>query len=46
MSTVPFSLRRRSGGDRVRGGLFYALLLFSITIGFVLLGTLLADVFR
>jgi phosphate transport system permease protein len=46
VSTVPFSLGRRSGGDRVRGGVFYALLLFSITIGFVLLGTLLVDVFR
>ncbi len=33
-------------GDRVRGGLFHGLLLVSITIGFVLLVTLLIDVFQ
>jgi len=39
-------LGSRSRGERVRGGAFRALLLFSITIGFVLLGTLLFDVLR
>ena len=46
MSAQPATLARRAGGDRIRGGLFYALLLVSITIGFVLLFTLLVDVFR
>ena len=46
MSAVPAMLGRRPGGDRVRSGAFYALLLFSITIGFVLLATLLVDVLR
>jgi phosphate transport system permease protein len=46
MSAVPATLGRRPGGDRVRGSLFKGLLLVSITVGFVLLGTLLVDVFR
>ena len=46
MGAVPAVLGRRSTGERVRGGLFYAVLVFSITVGFVLLGTLLFDVFR
>jgi phosphate transport system permease protein len=35
---------RRPRGDKVRGTLFYALLLVSVSVGFVLLFTLLADV--
>jgi len=46
MSAVPAILGRRSTGERVRGGAFYALLVFSISVGFLLLGTLLVDVFR
>ncbi len=46
MSAVPATLGGRPGGDRLRGGLFKGLLLVSITVGFVLLGTLLVDVFR
>ena len=37
---------RRRRGDRARGKLFHGVLLFSITIGFVLLGTLLVDVLQ
>jgi phosphate transport system permease protein len=46
MSATPLDLRGGHTGDRVRGGAFRALLLVSITIGFVLLATLLVDVFR
>jgi phosphate transport system permease protein len=46
MSAQPVHLRATSRGDRLRGGLFYALLVVSVTVGFVLLGTLLVDVFR
>jgi phosphate transport system permease protein len=46
MSVAPVELRSRDTGARIRGGAFHALLLFSITIGFVLLGTLLVDVFQ
>ncbi|MGH3006561.1 MAG: phosphate ABC transporter permease PstA [Gaiellaceae bacterium] len=46
MSVQALDLGNRSRGDRVRGRLFYVLLLVSITVGFVLLGTLLVDVFR
>ena len=46
MSAVPTPLARRPGGERARGLAFQALLLLSITIGFVLLGTLLVDVLR
>jgi phosphate transport system permease protein len=46
MSIAPVELKSRDPGARLRGGLFHALLLFSITIGFVLLGTLLIDVFQ
>jgi phosphate transport system permease protein len=46
MSVAPVELKSRDPGARLRGGLFHALLLFSITIGFVLLGTLLVDVFQ
>ena len=44
--SVPEALGRRSQGDRVRGTAFYVLLLVSVTIGFLLLGVLLVDVFR
>ncbi|MDQ4019306.1 MAG: phosphate ABC transporter permease PstA [Actinomycetota bacterium] len=43
---MPATLGGRPGGDRLRGGLFKGVLLVSITVGFVLLGTLLVDVFR
>jgi phosphate transport system permease protein len=46
MSATPLDLHGRHTGDRVRGGAFHALLLVSITIGFVLLATLLVDVVR
>ena len=46
MSAVPTPLARRPGGERARGLAFQALLLVSIMIGFVLLGTLLVDVLR
>ncbi len=46
MSAVPATLGGRPGGDRLRGGLFKGVLLVSITVGFVLLGMLLVDVFR
>src|SRR3712207_3553898 len=46
MSSIPVDLRGKHTGDRVRGGAFQALLLVSITIGFVLLATLLVDVFQ
>jgi phosphate transport system permease protein len=46
MSVAPVELRSRDPGARLRGGAFHALLLFSITIGFVLLGALLFDVFQ
>jgi phosphate transport system permease protein len=46
MTASPSTLGRRSQGDRVRGTAFYVLLLVSVTIGFLLLGVLLVDVFR
>ncbi len=46
MSSQPAVLGRRAAGERVKGGVFYALLLVSVTVGFVLLGTLLVDVLR
>jgi phosphate transport system permease protein len=46
MSVPAEALGRRSQGDRARGTLFYILLLVSVTIGFLLLGVLLVDVFR
>jgi phosphate transport system permease protein len=45
MSVPALTLRRRSHGDAARGGAFYAALLFSVTVGFVLLIALLVDVF-
>ena len=46
MSAAPVDLRGGDPGARVRGGIFHALLLVSVTVGFILLGTLLVDVFR
>jgi phosphate transport system permease protein len=46
MSVTPLTLRSHDPGRAVRGGVFRALLYFSITIGFVLLATLLVDVFQ
>jgi len=46
MSVPAVALKTSDRGRAVRGGLFRALLYFSVAIGFVLLGTLLVDVFR
>lgn len=46
MSIPAEALGRRSTGERVRGTAFYILLLAAVTVGFVLLGLLLVDVFR
>jgi phosphate transport system permease protein len=46
MSAPAQILGRRSHGDRARGAVFYVLLMVSVTIGFLLLGVLLVDVFR
>jgi len=45
MSVPTVSLRSHSRGAAFSGGAFYGLLVFSVTIGFVLLVTLLVDVF-
>ncbi|HSE82727.1 MAG TPA: phosphate ABC transporter permease PstA [Gaiellaceae bacterium] len=44
MSVPTAALGRRPRGDRVRGTLFYIVLLISVAVGFILLFTLLADV--
>jgi phosphate transport system permease protein len=46
MSTAQVNLRGRHTGDRVKGGTFRVFLYFSVLVGFVLLGTLLVDVFQ
>ncbi len=46
MSAQPGALARGAPAARLRGGLFHAVLLVSIGIGFALLGTLLVDVVR
>ena len=46
MAAGPVDLHMHDPGRRLRGRAFYALLLFSIAIGFVTLGTLLVDVFN
>ncbi|MGH9026561.1 MAG: phosphate ABC transporter permease PstA [Acidimicrobiia bacterium] len=46
MSSVPAAIGRRPRGDKIRGTIFYVVLLVSVTIGFVLLFTLLADVIQ
>ncbi len=45
MSVPALSLRRQSNADAVRGTAFHLVLLLSVAIGFVLLITLLLDVF-
>jgi phosphate transport system permease protein len=45
MAAQPLDLRTHDPGRRVRGRAFLALLLFSISIGFLTLGALLVDVF-
>jgi phosphate transport system permease protein len=45
MNVPALSLRRQSNADAVRGTAFHVVLLFSVAIGFVLLITLLVDVF-
>jgi phosphate transport system permease protein len=45
MSAPALALRRQSNTEAVRGTAFHVVLLFSVTIGFVLLITLLVDVF-
>jgi phosphate transport system permease protein len=44
MSVPTAAIGSRPRGDRVRGTLFYILLLVSVAVGFILLFTLLADV--
>jgi phosphate transport system permease protein len=44
MSVPAASIGSRPRGDKVRGTLFYILLLISVAVGFILLFTLLADV--
>jgi phosphate transport system permease protein len=46
VSAAPIDLRSHDTGGRVRGGIFHGILLFSVTIGLVLLGVLLVDVLR
>jgi phosphate transport system permease protein len=46
MSATGVDLQGRHTGDRVRGGAFRGFLYFSVLVGFVLLGTLLFDVFQ
>jgi phosphate transport system permease protein len=44
--SVPEALGARSQGNRVRGALFYVLLMIAVFIGFIALAALLVDVFR
>jgi phosphate transport system permease protein len=46
MSVAELDLRSRASGEKARGRLFHLLLLLSIAVGFVVLGTLLVDVFQ
>jgi phosphate transport system permease protein len=46
MSVRATTLGHRPRGDKVRGTLFYVLLLVSVFIGFILLGALIFDVIR
>jgi phosphate transport system permease protein len=46
MSVSAASLGPRPRGDKIRGTLFYVLLLVAVFIGFLLLGTLIVDVLR
>jgi phosphate transport system permease protein len=46
VAVAPATLGPRPRGDKVRGTLFYILLLVAVFIGFLLLGTLIVDVIR
>jgi phosphate transport system permease protein len=46
MNVPALTLHSQARGEKVRGRLFYALLLVSVAVGFVVLGTLLVDVFK
>jgi phosphate transport system permease protein len=46
MSVPAATIGRRPRGDKVRGTVFYVLLIISVGIGFILLFTLLADVLQ
>ena len=46
MSAQPLDLRGGDPRERAKGAIFYALLVFSVAVGFVLLGTLFVDVLR
>ena len=46
MSAQPAVIGKGPRGDKVRGWAFYVVLLVSVSIGFLLLGVLLIDVFR
>lgn len=46
MSAQPVDLRGGDPRERAKGAVFYALLVFSVAVGFVLLGTLFVDVLR
>ncbi len=46
MSAQPLDLRGGDPRERAKGALFYGVLLVSVSIGFLLLGTLLVDVLR
>jgi phosphate transport system permease protein len=46
VAVSPATLGPRPRGDKVRGTLFYILLLVAVFVGFLLLGTLIVDVLR
>jgi phosphate transport system permease protein len=46
MSAVPEAIGKAPRGDKVRGWAFYVVLLVAVSVGFLLLGVLLIDVFR
>jgi phosphate transport system permease protein len=46
VAVTPATLGPRPRGDKVRGTLFYILLLVAVFVGFLLLGTLIVDVLR
>jgi phosphate transport system permease protein len=46
MSVFPTAIGKAPRGDKVRGWAFYVLLLVSVSVGFLLLGVLLIDVFQ
>ena len=46
MSVSPAVIGKAPRGDKVRGWAFYVLLLVSVSVGFLLLGVLLIDVFQ